>query len=268
MPSILNRSRIEYVQWGVNWINGCNSDCAYCYARQMARRFARGEDRGWVSCEQRFEDSLTVLLADEIKRMRKMPEGTLMLSTSHDPAMTDDVASQMAWLVVTLEEAGLSSRTLLLTKHPKKALAALRYMDGVLGVGDLRFGVSLTSNRRLSYDYERGAEQNFVRFEVLEEAQERFDTWVSLEPPLPEVRLTELVDAVLTLRKKPWVVLGKMNYRGGAFKELSQWSRSQHWGEDRDAAVMMLREAGFVESITPINGGYWVKRELREWEPK
>lgn len=32
--AILNRSRIEYVQWGVNWINGCNSDCAYCYARK------------------------------------------------------------------------------------------------------------------------------------------------------------------------------------------------------------------------------------------
>ncbi len=266
---VLNRSRIEYLQWGVNWVNGCTSECAYCYARQIAQRFARGEDRGWVNCEQRFEDPVPVLIK-QLSKMRKLPEGVIMLSTSHDPAMTKNVAWQMARLAFVLGEFGLLKNTLLLTKHPQKALNALfalEFMDG-LRVDGLRFGVSLTSNGTLPYDYERGAEQCFKRGDALEAAQERFDTWVSLEPPLPGVRLTDMVYGVLTLRKKPWVVLGKMNYRGGALKELSRWSRSQHWGEDRDAAVAMLRDAGFVESITPINGGYWVKRELREWELK
>lgn len=67
--AILNRSRIEYLQWGINWVNGCTSDCAYCYARQIARRFARGEDRGWVGCEQRFEDPAAALEA-QLRGMR------------------------------------------------------------------------------------------------------------------------------------------------------------------------------------------------------
>ncbi|GEM_PF-5536845 len=269
--AILNRSRIEYLQWGINWVNGCTSDCAYCYARQIARRFARGEDRGWVGCEQRFEDPAAALEA-QLSKMRKLPEGMIMLSTSHDPAMTREVAEQMASLLLVLREFGLLKQTLILTKHPNKALSALweaLFRDD-LQMRGFRFGVSLTADGILPYDYERGAESMWSRFEALDTAQQNYglDTWVSLEPPLPEVLLTGLVELVLDLRQKPWVVLGKMNYRGGAFKELSQWSRSQHWGEDRDAAVAMLRDAGFVESITPINGGYWVKRELREWEPK
>jgi DNA repair photolyase len=270
--AILNRSRIEYLQWGVNWVNGCTSDCAYCYARQIARRFARGEDRGWVGCEQRFEDPAAALEA-QLSKMRKLPEGMIMLSTSHDPAMTPKVAWQMARLVFVLDQFGLLKNTLLLTKHPTKAVNALwdafyeHEYEHRLRLEDLRFGVSLTADRVLPYDYERGAEPMWHRFEALDPEQQ-YKTWVSLEPPLPEVRLTGLVELVLDLRQKPWVVLGKMNYRGGAFKELSEWSRSQHWGEDRDAAVELLRKAGYAESLTPMDGGYWVKRELREWQPK
>jgi len=99
-----------------------------------------------------------------------------------------------------------------------------------------------------------------------EAAQLGYRTWLSLEPPLPGVELATLVRAVqVVLDEQPWLVLGKMNYRSGACEALRRWSRSQHWGMDRDAAVDDLVREGYVESLTPRAGGYWVKRELSEW---
>ncbi len=258
MVKMLTRSRIEYVDWGINWIQGCISGCAYCYMESMQRRFNSSVE--WCAPRARFDDPVAALR----KRLQVTePTGTLMLSTSHDPAMTVEIARQMAGLVDVLGEWGLVESTLVLTKHPAKALGALRRSPGHSMAP--RFGISLTSLS--ASKYECGAEPAVLRIAALLAAHEAgYPTWVSIEPPLPGVTLAELVREVISWeRVMPWVVLGKMNYRGDD-PVLKAWASDWHWAVDRDVAVTLLQRAGYSESLTPTpcDGFYYIKRELEK----
>jgi hypothetical protein len=109
----------------------------------------------------------------------------------------------------------------------------------------------------------------FVRRAMIKVADTHgYRTWLSLEPPLPDVYLCRLVESVIDLAgemtRKPWIVLGKLNARGSQDEDLARWAASDHWAADRDRAVELLEEAGFEESLAPIDGGYWIKSELRQ----
>jgi DNA repair photolyase len=268
MTTILSKSRIEYLEYGVNWRKGCSHSCRYCYMAGLVSRFDHlmPECGDWSESELRVEDPLDALV-NELSSRRATIEGPLMLSTSHDPAMTDEVAAEMAEIVAGLAGFNLLDRTLLLTKAPKRALDALRRSGSSEG---LRFGTSLTSlGVWLTNHYEPGAEMPFVRRAMIKVADTQgYRTWLSLEPPLPDVYLCRLVESVIDLAgemtRKPWVVLGKLNARGSQDEDLARWAASDHWAADRDRAVELLEEAGFEESLAPIDGGYWIKSELRQ----
>jgi DNA repair photolyase len=266
---MLSRSKIEYVGHGVNWRTGCAHDCAYCYMAGMARRFDQlaPESGKWSESECRVADPADALI-QELLGKATLPQGTLLISTAHDPAMDNKCADESVDVVAALAAVGLVHRTLYLTKAPNRALDALRAIGADEG---LRFGASITSlGRWLTETYEPNAEMPEARLAGLVRANAMgYVTWVSLEPPLPDVYLRKLVEVVLDLPGQPWVVLGKLNMRGpasgdAAIDELRRWAKSDHWSQDRDEAVARLEAAGYAASLEPIDGGYWVKKELRE----
>lgn len=258
----LRRSRIEYVNWAVNWRRGCAHGCTYCYAATMAKRFKQVPVGRWNQSELVITEPGKAL-RQQLERKRKPVEGMILVSSSHDPFMPGGVAEGIQ-VVRALMETGLGSQTLVLTKAPRMALTALgnvRMEDG------LWFGVSLTGlSLQTAIEYEREAESPLERLAGLREAARRgYRTWVSIEPTLPGNGMLAIARSVLQmeLNPMPWIVFGKLNYRGSD-ERLRQWAFGGHWGLHRDCTVTELKRVGFVESLEPRVGGYWVKKELRE----
>jgi DNA repair photolyase len=263
--NILRPSGIEYVRWAANWRRGCQHGCRYCYAASIAHQFGAEPEAGWETAEAAVP-APGEALRQQLSRKRKPVTGAILVSSSHDPFMPD-CCEEGVELIETLGQFGLWPQTLLLSKAP---CAALRFLTGLgAGAAGLWFGTSLTSlSADLSARYEPRAENPQERLYGLREALRwGYRTWASLEPPLPGVSLVELVKAVLELSPRPWVVLGKMNVRGGrnGHPDLREWSRSSHWAGDRDEVVRLLEAAGFRRSLTPCSGAFWVKRELARW---
>ena len=261
---LINKSQIEYLAYGLNWWTGCAHNCRYCYMRALAQRFARGETPGkWgepVPCIVNPH----VALEQELTRRRAALKGMLMLCTSHDPAMSKFVALQMHDIVKVLCTHDLAPQTLVLTKSPQRALNAL----GRLGADDgLRFGVSLTSLESAAMQYyEPHAEFDNRLRGITRAAASGYKTWVSIEPPLPQARLSDLVSAVLKTHLRPWIVLGKMNH-GGSVVLFRDWASAPLWGEELAQSLRILHTAGYKESLVPQDGGYWIKHELRRLLP-
>ncbi len=261
MTQILRPSRIEYVRWAVNWMRGCAHGCTYCYAAEMAHRFRKKSRSDWTHPTRVVPDPVAALRR-QLKRKRGPVDGMILLSSSHDPFMLGNDTAR--GIIEVLGEFGLWPQVLLLTKAPRAALRIL----GDLGAGPdgLWFGVSLTGlSPGLAAQYEPLAESPLERLDGLRQAARRgYRIWTSLEPPLPGVRLTDLVRAVLRLPtySPPWIVLGKMNARSNRDPALREWSLSLHWGDDRDEAALILKTAGFLESREPRPGGFLFKAEL------
>jgi len=267
MNGPLRKSGIEYVEWALNWRRGCANGCTYCYARAMAHRFGTTPDGGWVCSERAFEDPVEALY-EQLARKRKPVTGHILVSSSHDPFMHRGCAVETGSMVTVLEQAGLGSQVMLLTKAPLRALG-LHNGDPRWICDPVWFGVSLTTLRTGQVDsYEPGAERPEDRLKGLVYAANRgMRTWVSVEPSLPGQRLDDLVRAVRVIVRnyhiepKPWIVIGKLNYNGPD-EILRHWSYHGPWAEMREAAVSELEYAGYKQSLTPIPGYYWVKQEL------
>lgn len=266
----LRKSRIEYVDWCVNWRRGCSHGCTYCYAAGMAHRFGNTPEGGWRASELVIEEPGKALWK-QLQRKRAPVAGMVLVSSSHDP-FAGDAGIEARDVVGRLGDAGLWPQTMILTKSPMRAVCELNGV-GVGPEGVLWLGTTVTSlDHDLMRRYEPGndlgiPESTIMRILGMRQAKRvGYKTWFSLEPPLPGQTLERLVRAVqVALDWQPWMVLGKMNYRAGPDPVLRAWSRADHWGEDRDAAVADLVREGYVESKTPRAGGYWVKSELQDW---
>ena len=261
MSEILKRSKIEYISWSINWVSGCAVDCSYCYMRSMLERFEHNR-RPWKDARQVIQNPAEALEADLCKRST-MPVGPIMISTSHDPAMNAEVSSDLREIVQVLVKYGLGGQTLLLTKRPMEALAAL---EGIGAHSGLRIGTTLTTlGCKMSQRWEPGSEVPPVRLAALQQAATSgYKTWISMEPPLPGVWLYRMIEEIKPdALGWPWIVLGRMNYRGSN-DELLDWAKTHPWGEDREKAVERLISLDYLPSITPQNSGYYIKNELRK----
>lgn len=247
LPPLLKKSNIEYVDYSLNWMTGCANNCLYC------------PDGGWDHPIVRIPNPAAKLNA-ELSACRVMPTGTFLLSSSHDPAMDQDTVADLGQIIATLDRFQLDHQALLLTKNPTLALGALQSYRLI------RFGATITSmGIAQTTEYEPHAEPPHQRLAALAAAaRNKYPTWISLEPPLPNVYLHRLVQVVLEFMAdaRPWIVLGKMNYLTGPRSELREWSAADHWADDRDQAIAALHRAGYEESL-PRDGGYWIKSELR-----
>ena len=252
MP-IIKKSKIEYISYAVNWIRGCPHACTYCYMQAIASRFSL------IAAADEWRTPVPVYAdpAAELARVlagRRTPlTGTVLLASAHDPAYDSEVAAQTAALVGLRHQHAPGATVLVLSKAPHN-LAGLLPTSTWLGASITALG------RSLQEQYEPGAADPATRLAAL--AAHPGPTWISFEPPLPGVFLRALVPATLAqLPARPWVVLGKLNYRG-ADADLRAWAASNHWATDRDATVAGLQAAGYTASSTPAPGTYYVKREL------
>ena len=256
MP-VLSRSKIEYLERGYNWYQGCAGGCTYCYAWGAARRFGTlaGE---WETPERRpgYEQPVTKM-RDYLKQHRIVTP--LMLSTSHDPAFNTTAATETAGILHALHEAEQDAGVLVLTKFPNRLLAAL---DGQPFRGF--FGASITS--LFPSKWEPGAEPGPQRLAGLQRAAEQYKTWVSAEPIQPGQAVLPLLEAV---GFADWVVWGKMNVRSSRMDaELRAWSASRHWVDEVRASQEWAQRTPRATSIRPIKGGFWIKNETRRLLPQ
>ncbi len=261
MP-MLSKSDIEYVGHGLNWLRGCGCGCEYCYAWGIAHRFNVEPTGGWTAPDPRF-DNPAARLRDELSRKRS-DLGILMASTSHDPAGSDWAAAQIPRVIDVLAEFGLTCQTLFLSKRPMAVMAAIQ--DSKTRTRDLRIGSSVTTlGSTQAREFEPGSESPATRLAAVRLASELgYETWLSIEPPLPDVWIMHLLRGIdLEALGRPWIVMGRLSYRG-ANQELRAWSTSRHWEIDRDGAIEYLKSLGYIESLTPATGTYWVKKNLQD----
>jgi hypothetical protein len=238
--------------------------------QNLARRFDRLPDGGWDVSQPYFDDPATKL-REELAARRTLPKGPILISNSHDEAMSPAVAGDTIEVLRALRDFGLLDRTLLLTKAPERMFDSLK-AAGCIGAREgLRFGVSLTSlGIWLTQHFEPGAELPAQRIAgYLGAVNAGYQTWLSIEPPLPEVFAHRLVGHVVDeLPGDPWIVVGKLNANGipgndELQKMLIEWANADHWAEDRDRSIALLRQADYVESLNVQDRAYWIKKELR-----
>lgn len=208
---ILKPSKIEYVSHAVNYCNGCAHGCLYpCYARIMKRI----PYHDWRHNPQPVFNAAD-LLRSELERLKKPPT-EILVSNTHDPYQPQNSLPTRQVLEV-LAEAEMPAWVL-----TKGGLRAIGDLD-LLQRPEARFGVSITTlNEAMRERWEPGASSIHERFLSLVNAKLRnVKTWVSVEPVLPGLDLSDLTRRLQGLAD--WVVIGKWNHNDQA--DLVNWPR-------------------------------------------
>lgn len=175
------RGTREWAYRNLNICKGCPHNCTYCYARRIAKRFKRVENReDWVHWK---------LNHDKIEKgYRKLhnPHPELydyMFPTSHDifPEILDET------LIVLRKILEVGNSVLITTKPHKECIYAI--CDEFAELRDqitFRFTIT-TNNNHLIERYEPNAPRYDERYEAMQFAYEHdFTTSVSIEPFLDE----------------------------------------------------------------------------------
>ena len=162
----------EWAKFNFNIQKGCQNDCRYCFAKNMAIRFGRSNPESWVK---------PVLNKSGLEKyFRKMP-GRIMFPTTHD--ITQDNVCVCQFVLENMLRAG--NEILIVTKPNPAAIRQLfctlkPYADRIL----FRFTIGSSNDSILSY-WEPGASSFKERLLALESTIERgFRTSVACEPML------------------------------------------------------------------------------------
>lgn len=162
----------EWAASNVNIQNGCEHDCAYCYAKAMAVRFHRTTPKGWTKPK---------LKPGNVNKRYTYRTGRIMFPSSHDitPANINECVTVLKGML----EAGNS---VLIVSKPHLSCVRrlcrelLPYREKVL----FRFTIGSANNRVLKY-WEPGAPSFSQRVKALKLAHAQgFATSVSCEPML------------------------------------------------------------------------------------
>jgi len=273
MATIISKSKIEYLTHSINWRRGCPNNCAYCYMALAAQRFEGLKPAGgWENSELRIDatpQQLSQQVEQELKSLGKNLEYAIMMTSSHDPATPDQAADELMAILDAFDRVrSKPARYLLLTKRPDYLLSRLgrcpRNREEWLW-----FGTTITTLGVTQWEtYEPKTEPPALRLDALRRAHDAgYQTWISAEPPLPEVYLGSMIPAImedLPDGMRPWIVMGKLNH--GVGPVMSEWARSQHWSSDRIAAAnYLLEEQDYAYSIAPNTGCFYVKKELENY---
>ena len=224
--TVLNRSKIEYVDWGLNTFVGCGHSCTYCYARMIDMRFKKVKDAAdWHRPKL-------------IKNYMELLEKKIHLVDSHEEVfvstMTDVYAADIHNLGVArkvikrLQDSNIKYR--LLTKSPK----VTQDIDILEGYSRGLVGLSITTDK-YNYNgwkrYEPRTKPIDARLDaLLLLGKHDIDLWVSAEPFLPGTIIGQYfanifssVNATISGKPLQEIVVGKMNYQAGVDK-LFNWS--------------------------------------------
>ena len=246
--------------YAINLTKGCEFDCGYCWAKDMAKRFPnmRPSSGEWDKpelasfCRDYKTDSFTALT--EVLSTTTSPL-TILLSATCDPYQ--DIARPLTQIALREVLAyrkwgGHPHHALILTKSPDvvKDLSLLKELDAEVGftiVPSSPLGKAPTDAERLDALYSL---QGFgIR------------TFISFEPWWPGVD----VDALVEIMYEAWVVrdrrtrfiLGSLNKNGRPVNPdfyRREWPKLKEW----------LDAQGLVEEQGQGTGNYWLKPELKK----
>ncbi len=202
-PFDCNREGAGTKEWSENSFNigiGCSCDCLYCYARELALKFA------WIQSPADWSSEQVNL--DKAKKKQKKLDGVVMFPTMHD--ITPAYLEGALLAIRNLIDAG--NYVLVVTKAHLECVQSIceefrEDKDKIL----FRFTIGSRDSEVLSY-WEPGAPSYHERLNSLKHAHEAgFQTSVSVEPMLED----RLHTIVLINEIYPYVTdtiwIGKMN---------------------------------------------------------
>lgn len=165
----------EWAQTTVNIQRGCEHNCRYCYAREMAVRFKQ-------CTAERWSQPVIQPAKVHLKKYRKR-KGVVMFPSTHD--ITPRNINECLVVLGKLLEAG--NHVLIVSKPSKSCVRTL--CDTFFGYRDqivLRFTIGSVNDSVLGF-WEPGAPGFLERKESLEDAwYSGFETSLSVEPYLDD----------------------------------------------------------------------------------
>lgn len=190
----------EWADRNCNIQTGCEYDCRYCYAKEMAIRFKRATPESWRT---------PVLRGDRMFPRRKV-RGITMFPTAHDITMEN--AAVCRWQIDHIRESG--DNVLLVTKgNPVAIRTALDrqhfHWPGLRNHLEIRVTLGSASDETLRM-WEPGAPPMADRIETLRWAKENgFKTSLSLEPMLDPYPGAVLAAVAPHLTGDCWIGIGR-----------------------------------------------------------
>jgi DNA repair photolyase len=195
-----NRKKTGTREWAEHNRNiqlGCENDCRYCYAREMAVRFKRCTVETWKNVK---------LIQSKFTERPKKLVGRIMFPTTHDITQQN-----MRYCAVYLRDWLKEDNEILIVSKPDPVCIKFlcEHLYQYRSQITFRFTIGSLSDKTLKY-WEPNAPGITARLVALEIAYKAgYQTSVSCEPYLDDT-IVDLVTAVL-----PWVTdtvwIGKMN---------------------------------------------------------
>ncbi|MEI6697082.1 MAG: radical SAM protein [Bacteroidota bacterium] len=189
----------EWAEKTVNFINGCEHGCLYCYANEMAIRFKRKTTSNW-------KEEVANLKTYEAKPP-KAKKGFVMYPSTHD--LTPNNMLYTVKYLGKLLDAG--NQVLIVTKPHIEVIQLIcknyeDYRDKIL----FRFTIGSINSETLKF-WEPNATDYEERKACLIYAFEHgFKTSISCEPMLDDFAISLVAELQPYVTDKIW--LGKMNY--------------------------------------------------------
>jgi len=188
----------EWCSKTTNFTSGCQNDCKYCYAKQIAIRFGRKTPETWVNEEINHKS-----LNQKFKKI----EGRIMFPSTHDITPTN-----LNYSIQFLKNILSVGNEVLIVTKPRldvvKALCSelIDYKDKII----FRFTIGSTDSEVLKF-WEPGASDFQERKQSVIHAFEKgFQTSLSCEPMLDD-KVEGVVNELQNyITETIWV--GKMNF--------------------------------------------------------
>jgi DNA repair photolyase len=234
-----SESKVEYATHNLSIYHGECGQCRYCFNQRAAK-----SGYGWATGPLRINPKLF----DIVKSAPAEDVKALYISFTCDPLPLRipiaDALETLAKVLTILVDRKIPTKVLTknaLIRSLGEHIAPSRY---------LTVGLSITSdsfNKKMRYDWERYTHPIHLRLQALAQLKAAgFQTWVSVEPILPNTDLDVLMLEVLGV-KPDEIWIGKGNY----FPELEQ---AFDWG----AFLEHLKLYTGLDLATKIH----IKREL------
>ena len=211
--SILNKSKVEYVDVSCNLTLGCKHSCSYCYARNIALYSGAIKNADeWK--EPKIKSNALELIE---KAIPNLAPGTIpLLSLMSDPFQygRSDICNFSLQAIALINSSGHNVSTLTKGLLPVRELAQLSHYN--------IHGISLSGvSERIRETFEPGASPYRERIMALRQLSElNIPTWVSLEPIFPpsvvKQNIYEVLESVSFVK---YLVYGKINNFGAIGSE-------------------------------------------------
>lgn len=265
--SLLYETKVEYGNWTINHIVGCEHGCKFpCYAMMMAKKFGWVKDyRDWR--KPRIVENALELLEKEIPKYKNKIDFVHLCFMS-DPFMYNfdkkslipEIEELTLKIIERLNKDGIKVTTLTKGIYPDEILDRKKFLE------NNEYGITLVSlNKEFKNKFEPFSASYKRRLASLKKLSDNgLKTWVSMEPyPTPELDITaedidKILEEVSFVNK---LIFGKFNYRKivPTKKTLSVWKNNIEFYEEMVKKVISFCEKNnikyHIKFGTPLSKG-------------